>query len=421
MSIRALFLRCHHLNQPEQWAGRDDSELVRYCFKTSVTNTVPEPTATELALQEKQLELAEFQLTELRRQSTLQQEFAEDIGPLLEQQTADAQAARERAERLDPIQDELLNLALEDLRRGGEATPEQIAEIEAAADAGIEAGGIDIERFRSESLEALREELAPSLGLRPSDTPILDRGSRVAAEATRQGGQLAAGFRGAAASARLNLPLAQSQILQAGAASQGQLVEATRQFQDQLRNQAFANRLNLQGSVGGLGLGLATGVPFNGASTLNLLQQDRFANSSQTSSGLGLSGFSSILGGIGGLLSGIGEVRSPSSSRLKTDKTPVDDEEVLEIVERLPVETWRYKDGLGLASEERHIGPYAEDMATLGLSDGLTINPVDVAGLGLAAVKGLAKRVARLERGGGLGLADTNDRGHAGLGLAKAA
>jgi len=106
------------------------------------------------------------------------------------------------------------------------------------------------------------------------------------------------------------------------------------------------------------------------------------------------------------LFTGLGAVRSPSSKRLKTDKTPVDDEEVLEVVERLPVETWRYRPGLGLASEERHIGPYAEDMATLGLSDGLTINPVDVAGLGLAAVKGLAKRVARLERsGGGLGLA----------------
>ena len=52
-------------------------------------------------------------------------------------------------------------------------------------------------------------------------------------------------------------------------------------------------------------------------------------------------------------------------------------------VAALPVETWRYKHGLGLNSDERHIGPYAEDMATLGLSDGVTINPVDVAGLGL--------------------------------------
>ncbi len=151
-------------------------------------------------------------------------------------------------------------------------------------------------------------------------------------------------------------------------------------------------------------MGLATGVPFNGAATLDLLQRNRFANSSQTTS----AGLGAILGGGGGLLTGLGAVgvNFNSSKRLKTEKAAVDDEKVLEVVERLPVETWRYKDGLGLNSEEHHIGPYAEDMATLGLSDGLTINPVDVAGLGLAAVKGLAKRVARLEReGGGLGLA----------------
>ena len=66
-------------------------------------------------------------------------------------------------------------------------------------------------------------------------------------------------------------------------------------------------------------------------------------------------------------------------------------------------------------------------MATLGLSDGVTVHPVDVAGLGLAAVKGLARRVERLERGGGssgLGLREAHERARGkdhGLGLAKAA
>ncbi len=251
-------------------------------MSTKVTTEVPPPTETELALQEQQLKLAEFQLTELQRQSELQQEFASQIQPLLDIQAEDAQ------------------LALEDLRRGGEATPEQIALINEAADAGIAAGGTDIERFRTDSLEALREELAPALGLRPGDTPILDRGARVAAEATRQGGQLAQNFRGAAATARLNLPLAQSQILQAGTSAQGQLVEATRQFQDQLRQQAFANRLNLQSSVGGLGLGLATGVavPFPG-----------FQRGS-TTTGSSSPGIGSILGGVGGLFSGLGALKA---------------------------------------------------------------------------------------------------------------
>lgn len=367
-------------------------------FKTTVESNVPPPTATELALQEQQLALAEFQLTELQRQSQFQQDFAEGLGPLLEQQTADAQAARERAERLDPIQEELLQLSLEDLRRGGAATPEQIQLIQEAADAGIEAGGIDIERFRTESLEALREELAPALGLRPGDTPILDRGARVAAEATRQGGQLAAGFRGAAASARLNFPLAQSQLLQTSSLGQSQLQQASRQFQDQLRQQAFANRLNLQSSVGGLGLSLATGVPFSGAQTLGVLQQNRFANASQTTSGLG-----TILGPLaGGASSGLTAFALTKSSRdFKEDIEPIPEGKALEAVESLDLATWRYKPEMGLG-EGRHAGVMAQDMQSLGLSDGTTVQPMDSAGLGLAAVKDLARKVERIERGLGL-------------------
>ena len=82
--------------------------------KTEVKPADPSP--EERALQAKQLELATFQLEELQKQSTLQEQFAGDIGPLLEQQAADAEQARERSEKLFPIQEELLQLALEDIR-----------------------------------------------------------------------------------------------------------------------------------------------------------------------------------------------------------------------------------------------------------------------------------------------------------------
>ncbi len=365
---------------------------------TSKTTVQPsEPSAEERALQGKQLELATFQLEELRRQSTLQQEFAADIGPLLEQQTADAQLARERSEQLFPIQEELLQLALDDIRRGGAATPEQIDLIQQAGDAALERAGVDIERFRTEGLTALREELAPSLGLRPGDTPILDRGARVAAEATRQGGQLAAGVRGAEATARLNFPLAQSQLLQSSALGQQNLAQATSQFQDQLRQAAFTNRLNLQSNVGGLGLGLATGVsvPFPG-----------FQRGSTTSSGgFGLKEVAGLAGGAGGLLTGIAAF---SSRDLKTDKTPIDEDEVLEKVTNLPIEAWRYKEGLGLTTEP-HVGTYAEDFQeTFGLGDGKTLNLMDTTGVLMASVKSLDKKVKRLES---LGLNDNNSLG----------
>lgn len=355
--------------------------------KTTVQPSAP--TAEETALQSKQLELASFQLTELQRQSQLQQQFAGDIGPLLEQQAADAQLARERGDVLFPIQEELLQLALEDIRRGGAATPEQIELIQQAGDAALERGGVDIERFRTEGLEALREELAPSLGLRPSDTPILDRGARVAAEATRQGGQLAAGIRGAEASAQLNFPLAQSQLLQSSALGQQSIAQATQQFQDQLRQAAFTNRLNLQSSVGGLGLGLATGVQtaFPG-----------FSRGSTTSSGgFGLNDIAGIAGGLGGLLTGGAAVFAASSHDFKTDKAPIDEDEVLERVEKLPVEVWHYKSGLGLG-DEPHIGTYAEDFQeTFGLGDGKALNLMDTTGVLMASVKSLSKKVKKLE------------------------
>ena len=387
--------------------------------KTTVQPTPP--SEEERALQAQQLKLAEFQLEELQRQSTLQQEFAGQIQPLLDIQAEEAQRALEQAEKFGPIQEELLTLALEDLRRGGAATPEQISLIEEAGAAAIARGETDIERFRGEGLEVLREELAPSLGLRPSDTPILDRGSRLAAEAARQQGQLVQGVRGAEATARLNFPLAQSQLLQASAFGQQSLAEAARQFQDNLRQQAFTNRLNLQSTVGGLGLGLATGVsvPFPG-----------FQRGSTTSTSDPLGGFTSILGGAGGFLSGLGAVgafgstaapaaavfAAPlpflSSRDAKTDKLPVDEDAVLEGVSRLPVESWRYKEGLGLASEKRHVGPFAEDFKnSFGLGDGKTIDMVDTAGILLASVKALSKKVKKLET---LGLANDNS-----LGLAR--
>ena len=106
------------------------------------------PSEEERALQVKQLELAEFQLEELQRQSTLQQEFAGQIQPLLDIQAEQAEQALAQAEKFGPIQEELLNLALEDLRLGGAATPEQISLIEEAGAAAIARGETDIERFR---------------------------------------------------------------------------------------------------------------------------------------------------------------------------------------------------------------------------------------------------------------------------------
>ena len=133
-----------------------------------------------------------------------------------------------------------------------------------------------------------------------------------------------------------------------------------------------------------------------------------------------------MLGGAGGLLSGLGAAGAfgggsaglassavaaapffgVSSKDLKTDKTPIDEDRILEKVERLPVEAWRYKPGLGL-NDKPHIGTYAEDFReTFGLGDGKMLDLVDTTGVLMASVKSLSKKVKRLET---LGLANNNN------------
>ncbi len=329
MGLRALFLRHHHPER-EIFPDVDDHELVRFCFKTKTTTNVPPPTATELALQDKQLELATFQLTQLQTQADLQAQFAEQLGPALEQQQLDADAARDQLAITQPIQNELLQLALDDARQGTAATPEQISLIEEAGDAAVERGSTDIERFRTDSLTALREELAPSLGLRPGDTPILDRGSRVAAEATRLGGNLSESVRGAEATAKLNFPLAQGQLALAQTTGASSVSQAMADFQSRLRSAAFSNRLSLNQQVGGLGLQLATGIGF----------QAPFPSKGGTTT---TSGLGHTLTSIGQIAAGAGGVASafPSSDRrVKTDITRVGTTDG-----GVPVYTFRYKAG----------------------------------------------------------------------------
>ena len=365
---------------------------------------IPGPTAEEQQLTQLQLQLGESQLEAIKQQTVLQGQLVEQLGPLQEIQAAEAERALAEAERTGPIREELLNLALEDIRRGGAATPEEIRLIEEAGAAGLAGGEINIERFETEALRGLREELAPSLGLRPSDTPILDRGGVVAAEALRQKGTLSAAIQQAGATSRLNFPLARSQLIQAGVGAQQTLQESVRQFQEQLRTQAFINRLNLTGQTAGLGLGLATGFQPNLAGLSSVLGGQRGGTQTTTTSGGFFPTLFQGIGALGGGLQGVGAVTGEgslfgSSREIKTDKRILDEEDIAEKVIDLPVESWRY-----IGDEKEHVGPYAEDFTeAFGLGDSKTIDLRDLAGVTMAAVKGLGKKIERLE-GTGFGL-----------------
>jgi len=393
--------------------------------RTTVMPSKPSPEETELT--KRQIQLAEFQLEELRAQRELQTAERERLEPFIAEleklaplQADFARQQLERAGRLGPIEEELLNLELERIRRGGAATEEEQALIDEAAARAIEQGESDIGRFQSEITERIAQELAPGLGLRPTDTPIQDRAGRIAAEATRQQGQLVSGVRQAQATAGLNFPLARQQLESAQTQFQQQLSQATGQFQQQLQQAALLNRLRLSQAPQQLGLGLATGLPFPSPS---------FPRGSTTTT----SGGGANLGGIGSLLSGLGAFGGLfgkgavfSSHEFKEDPKGiglskpeelekgedgvyrpvglglinprhVDHEETLAKVEKLPVERWKYKEGLGLGDRD-HLGPYAQDVKSMfRLGDGETIHVVDAIGIGLSATKGLAKRVERLE------------------------
>ena len=221
------------------------------------TNLTPE----QRELIGRQIELADFQLEELARQRGLQTEAFEGV-----------EASRLATEEFVSQQ----------IERGGAASEREIELINEAVQRALEAGETDIARFQSQATEQLREELAPQLGLRPGDTPILDRGSRIASEATRQQGQLVSNLRGQQAQTLLNFPLQRSELL------------------SQLQQSAFTNRLQLAGAQSTAGLGLA------GVATPNIGPAFSSLNTTQTAErGVG---FGEFAGGVGGLLVGLGEI-----------------------------------------------------------------------------------------------------------------
>ena len=299
---------------------------------TIVQNTTPEPSAAELelialnrdlaqkqlanveSLQPFQQELLTLSLDELRRQSSVsrardeiltpdrirrQAELEESIGTLsLESLQQDA----ERAKRLGPVQDELLQLQLDSLRRGGAATPEQIAQIKQATDAGIASGSADIDLQTQRGIGLISDELANSRGLRMTDTPILREATLLTRAGDDQKAGLVRNLRSAEMTARLNHPLAVQQIQSGINLNQQSVANNAQQFQAELRNRAYQNRLALTGNAGNFGIGLASISNGNGA--LNSLTQSRMNSGTRTTTGdnpANLQGIGSVLSGVGAL------------------------------------------------------------------------------------------------------------------------
>lgn len=336
------------------------------------------PKRPKKALQDINIELALEQLRAVRVQSGFQDRINALVEPLLveladeqrilnelippEERVAQQQASFEAA-------NQLLQQQLQRLEKG--ATDFEREQIRIATESLIEQGASDIESAERDALNVIFEELSPALGLRPTDSPILDRASLVAREAARQRSQLARQARGFEASQLLQFPL-----------QSGQLAEATRQFETLLQERAATNRLNLLGGAQQGGLGLVAAAPALSPLTTVTVPTVPGAGFANVAGGVG-----SILGSVGGAAGGIGAALAASSRQLKEDIIEVDPTWVLERLAKLPIYRWRYR-----AESLAHIGPMAEEFTeTFGVGDGKALYAVDVMGVALAALRGIAE------------------------------
>lgn len=157
-----------------------------------------------------------------------------------------------------------------------------------------------------------------------------------------------------------------------------------------------ATSMGLSNSAGGAGFQGAMNGYGQQASILNQDYQNRMQawQANQNS-------MSGLFGGIGAVLgatNGFGMFPAAwglSSKDYKEDKKPAKGN--LAAVRKMPVENWKYKEGI--ADGGRHIGPYAEDFkAATGQGDGKTIDLISQLGVTLGAVQELDRKVARLEK-----------------------
>ena len=91
-----------------------------------------------------------------------------------------------------------------------------------------------------------------------------------------------------------------------------------------------------------------------------------------------------------------GTFSNPSSRTLKEGFEPVDVQDVLQKISRVPITTWTYRSD---AEKRQHIGPVVEDFQqAFGFgTEGKYIFPMDVQGVTLAALQGLNEKVVELE------------------------
>ena len=158
-------------------------------------------------------------------------------------------------------------------------------------------------------------------------------------------------------------------------------------------NQAQANNaFNANTNIMNQGFQGAMSGNTSGAGILNTQYGNQLNawNAQQQADSAGMAGIGNLVGTLGSAYI------MKSSKKVKENKKPY--KGALKAVENMPVEKWKYKDGV--EDEREHVGAYAEDFKKeTGMGDGKTINVIDAIGVAMKAVQELNQKVDKLKGG----------------------
>jgi hypothetical protein len=214
-----------------------------------------------------QQELITQSMAELKRQGATNAAMDAAVTP--DQQAALAKQQYDRALKMGPLQDQLIQAQMDAMQ--GKISPEQ----EAAIQKQIEAGNSDIDTATQRGIGLISDELANSRGLRLTDTPILREATLLSRSGVDQKANLSRNIR---SSALLGLPAQTAAI----ANNTNSIAEQARAFQADLQQRAYQNRLALSGQTSSSGIGLAGIGSSAGIGTLSALTSVRGKSTSGT-------------------------------------------------------------------------------------------------------------------------------------------
>ena len=114
--------------------------------------------------------------------------------------------------------------------------------------------------------------------------------------------------------------------------------------------------------------------------------------------------FGTVIGAGAKLASSAPFLAAVSDKNLKRDRKTLPEGEALAAVEGVPIETYRYKDGVVDSGVQGHVGPMAQDIErVVGIGDGHALPLQDVIGLTMAAVRDLSQKVDKIAAAVGIG------------------